>query len=481
MSQLCLILAEDSLEQLGAKIRRYDGACPLIEIRIDHLESPQVPRLPDSKRSRYIATCRPAREGGRYRGAEIDRLDLLRQAARWGFEWIDLEHDVEPIFFPPGVKVVRSYHDFQGFPSDWPALVRKIDSVPGDVTKIAVTVENTGQLVKVLRQFETTASRKRIFIGMNGFGQPSRLLGHFLGNAWTYVTEEAGREIAPGQCGLDAAVGSFRLDFAGSQPIFYGILGNPLVHSMSPPLHNRLFAHYGLDSIYLPFRLSSVEPWFDYLASSPVHFGGFSVTLPFKTDVVRFVEAEAGTDQALNTLVRAGSKWRGVNTDYDGFQKPLKEIDLQGRRAVVLGAGGVTHTVIRALMARGAGVTIVARDAGKAAALAERYQCRYALFSDLPIRADLCVNCTPVGQYPDTESSPISKDQLAFEIVYDLIYRPARTALIRMAEEKGLKTITGMEMFVEQAALQFHAWTGIEPDRKLVREIVESLLPSGGQ
>jgi len=137
----------------------------------------------------------------------------------------------------------------------------------------------------------------------------------------------------------------------------------------------------------------------------------------------------------------------------------------------------VTHTVIRALQSKGARVTVVARDPAKGAALARRYHCSQALFSDLPIKAHLCVNCTPVGQYPAIESSPLAKDQLTFEMVYELIYRPERTALIRMAEGQGLKTITGMEMFVEQAALQFRAWTGIDPDRKLIREIVESLFP----
>ncbi|MFB3904364.1 MAG: type I 3-dehydroquinate dehydratase [Acidobacteriota bacterium] len=481
MSQLCLILAEERVDQLNAKIRRWNGACPLIEIRIDHLGSPQVPRLPESRRSRYIATCRPAREGGRYRGAEPERLGLLRRAAQSGFDWIDLEGDVPPMSFPPGVQIVRSHHDFQSFPQDWAGLLTKMDSLPGDVSKIAVTVENTAQLVEVLRQFERPAPRKRIFIGMDGFGQPSRLLGHFLGNAWTYVTEEAGRQVAPGQCSLDEALTSFRLDYSGPRPTVYGILGNPLVHSMSPPLHNRLFAHYRLENVYLPFRLTAVEPWFEYVATSPIRFGGFSVTLPFKTDVVKFVTAAGEADQALNTLVREGSGWKGVNTDYAGFLKPLAGIDLRGCEALVLGTGGVTHTVIRALQSKGAKITVVGRDPAKTAALTRRYGCGQALFSDLPIKAHLCVNCTPVGQYPATEASPLAAGQLAFEMVYDLIYRPERTALIQMAESKGLKTITGREMFVEQAALQFHAWTGIDPDRKLVREIVESLFSGAEQ
>ncbi|RPI29058.1 MAG: type I 3-dehydroquinate dehydratase [Acidobacteria bacterium] len=475
MSQLCLTLAESEIDQLAAKIRRYDGACPLIEIRIDHLSTPQVPNLPDPKRSRYIGTCRPVREGGCYAGAETDRLGLLSRAAQSGYDWIDLERDVAEIRLPPGVQVVRSYHDFLGFPTDWPSLLEALDALPGDVTKVAAAVENTRQVAQLLRQLERPSSRKRILIGMGSFGQPSRLLGHFLGNAWTYVAEEPGRMVAPGQFSFPEAVNSFRLHFAGGRPTIYGVLGNPLAHSLSPPLHNRLFSHYGLANVYLPFRLTALEPWFDYVSRSPMKFGGFSVTLPFKTDAVEFVRDRREPDSALNTLIRDGSGWTGLNTDYAGFLKPLAELDLRGRHSLVIGAGGVVHTVVRALRDRGSRVTIVARDAAKATALAERYQCAIASFSDLPIAAHLCVNCTPVGQYPQTDLSPLSRNDLAFEIVYDLIYRPARTELLRMAEESGMKTISGIQMFVEQAALQFEAWTGIDPDRKLVREIVESL------
>ncbi len=475
MPQLCLTLAEARLNELISKIQRYDGVCPLIEVRIDFMARPDIPTLPTHRRSRYIATCRPIREGGCFRGDEADRLGLLMRAARSGFDWIDLEHDATLIPLPSPVRLIRSYHDFAGMPANWSELIGRLDALPGDVTKIAVTVENTEQAIEILRQFEKPGARRRILIGMGPFGQVSRLLGHFLGNEWTYVSEKSERAAAPGHFSLAEAVSSFRLDFPGAVSTFYGVLGNPLAHSLSPGLHNRLFSQYSLNNVYLPLRLSAVDPWFDYVAASPLKFGGFSVTLPFKTDVVKFVHNQEDSGDALNTLIRDRSGWRGLNTDYAGFIKPLAEFDLRGCTALVIGAGGVAHTVIRALQDRGVRVTVVARNAFKAANVAERYGCGKATIDDLPIKADLCVNCTPVGQHPQTDVSPLARDELTFEIVYDLIYQPVQTKLLSMAAEQGLKTISGMEMFVEQAALQFKAWTGIDPDRKLVREIVESL------
>jgi 3-dehydroquinate dehydratase / shikimate dehydrogenase len=473
MSQLCLTLAEESREGLTGKIRRYDGACPLIEVRLDYLSTPALPALDPSRSSRLIATCRPVREGGRFRGEESERLNLLRDAAVAGFEWIDVEHDTI-LDLPPQAKVIRSYHDFASMPENWDALYQKIESLPGDLTKIAVFIHDTEDLVCLLRVMEASRGRNRVLIGMGSFGEPSRLLGHFVGNAWTYVVEDSDAAVAPGQFSLGQAVKSYRLCDAGEDPKIYGVLGNPVSHSLSPPLHNLLFNHYQLPSVYLPFRLTAVEPWFDYLASSRLPFEGWSVTLPFKTAVVKYADTEQRQD-ALNTLVSKGNRWKGLNTDYAGFLKPLSEIELSGRSAVVLGAGGVVHTVARALYDKGASVTVIARDRARAAALAGHFGFSHGTFNEVP-SAHFCVNCTPVGQYPDVSDSPLRPEQLNFELVYDLVYHPEKTRLLQMAEKKGLRVISGMEMFVEQAALQFLAWTGIDPDRRLIVDSVRSQL-----
>ncbi len=483
MIDLCLTLAEESLSGLKEKIDRYSGTVPFIEVRLDYLTPPQLPPLPNGTWTSFVATCRPKREGGRYEGAEGDRCELLRKAAENGFAWLDLEHDLDrDLHLPSRTRIVRSYHRFEGFPQDLPLLFEKIRARPGDVTKLALSVSGTGQLVALLSFMESVPSTiSHIILGMGPLGQPSRFLGGFLGNHWTYVAAEEENAAAPGQFAVRTALECYRLSSWDTVPALYGVLGNPVAHSLSPTLHNRLFAHYGLSKLYFPFFLDDLGSWFDYVGPSRLAFHGFSVTLPFKTDVLKYVDFPGSPVSALNTLKRKNSGWEGINTDYAGFLSPLtSRFTLKGKKAVVLGNGGVAHTVVSALQHEKARVVVVGRNRERVARFAARYDCDHALFSDLPLRADLCVNATPVGQYPGVEASPLREDQLDFDCVYDLVYHPASTRLLEIAERKGMEAISGMEMFVEQAALQFLAWTGIQPDRGLVQEIVTEISTEQG-
>ena len=484
MIDLCLTLAEESLSALKEKIGQYSGTVPFIEVRLDYLSPPQLPPLPNGTQTSFVATCRPKREGGRYEGAEGDRCELLRKAAQNGFAWLDLEHDLEKdLHLPARTRIVRSYHRFEGFPQDLPLLFEKVRARPGDVAKLALPVSGTEQLVALLSFMESVPSTvSRIILGMGPFGQPSRFLGGFLGNHWTYVASEEETAVAPGQFTVRTALECYRRSSSwATVPALYGVLGNPVAHSMSPGLHNRLFAHYGLSKVYFPFFLDDLSSWFAYVGRSRLAFHGFSVTLPFKTEVLEYVEFLGSPMPALNTLKRKNSGWEGINTDYAGFLAPLtSRFPLKGKKAVVLGNGGAAHTVVSALQHEKTRVVVVGRDGERVARFAAHYDCDHALFSDLPLRADLCVNTTPVGQYPKVEASPLREDQLDFDCVYDLIYHPARTRLLETAERKGMHAISGMEMFVEQAALQFLAWTGIQPDRGLVQEIITEISTEQG-
>ena len=475
MLNLCLTLAEQSSSTLLRKIARYNGKVPFIEVRLDYLSKPLVPVLPVEKATQFVATCRPKGEGGRYTGPERDRLELLQQAARSGFDWVDLEQDIATGFRgSPSTRIIRSAHCFEQFPADLSSCFRDLRKQGGDVTKLAVFVSSTRELVVLLEWMESIPREiPCVILGMGVFGQPSRLLGAFFGNRWTYVAESDEVRAAPGQFTLKQALESYRMPSWEGLPSLYGVLGNPLGHSLSPTLHNRLFQHHGLKKIYMPCQVDDLDAWFGYVNRSHCSFEGFSVTLPFKTEVVKHLRRVESSVKAVNTLRKEGTGWEGFNTDYSGFLKPLQsEFPLKGKTAVVLGNGGVAHTVVTALQNAGVQVTVVGRNPDKVSRFSADYGCRNALFSDLPLRTDLCINTTPVGQFPEVEDSPLTENQLDFEVVYDLVYRPEKTQLLQMAERKGLKTISGVEMFIEQAALQFAAWTHIDPDRELVRDAI---------
>lgn len=471
MPDLCLTLAEASLDGLQRKIADYAGRVALIEVRLDYLHPPRLPELPSDSSTEFLATLRPVREGGRYRGLERDRLQLLRRAGERGFSWIDLEHDVEESDWPDGLRIVRSVHCFESFPSSLDSLCSRLQS-RGDVSKIAVQVSTTHQLADLLTWMsKRQPDGRRVVLGMGDLGQPSRFLGALMGNRWTYVCERSDSPPAAGQFSLEEAEQVYRLAERG-KPRIFGVLGNPVAHSLSPRLHNALFRHYGMNGLYLPVALDELAPWFDLLKRIPLEFGGFSVTLPFKSQVREFLSSCESPLNSINTLVSAGG-WRGFNTDYDGFLKPLqRRLQLEGKRALVLGNGGVALTAVQALQDRGCQVTAAGRDAQRITRFAERMGCSSALFEDLPISVDLCVNATPLGQHPRVDETPLLPSQMDFEWAYDLVYRPRQTHFLQLAQAQGIKAISGLEMFVEQAALQFQLWTGIDPDRGLIEELV---------
>ena len=441
MTGLCLTLAEASPATLEEKIARYNDQVELIEVRIDHLETARLPTLPSAGNTQFIATCRPQRQGGRYRGEERERLQLIARAAHSDFSWVDLEYDVQehpPL--PSSVQVIRSDHLFDGFNRNPDFYLGRLEEAGGDVLKLAVMVRHTRDLVALLGWMESkAASHPRVIIGMGDLGQPSRLLGGFLGNSWTYVAEQEEQSVAAGQFNLEKALHSYRLTHWSQTPPIYGVMGNPVAHSLSPLLHNELFAHYGLDKVYFPFHLDTLDDWMDYVNQSQLPFQGFSVTLPFKTQAPQWTRSDKGSARALNTLTRKGNGWQGTNTDHQGFLAPLRPHLGSGHKtALVLGNGGVAHTVVEALLQEGLEVTVVGRNLDRVSAFAATHGCRRALFSALPLAADICVNTTPVGQFPDPESSPLPEDQLEFGLVYDLIYHPERTRLLDLAERKGL-------------------------------------------
>ncbi len=478
MPKLCLTLAETSPEELARKIRQYTGRVSLIEVRLDYLPQPQWPDLPRDSGSEFVATYRPEREGGRYQGKEEDRLEELRRAARAGFHWVDLEHDVSAIpDLPDSTRLVRSLHRFDGFPRDLEQAYRKLRSTKGEVFKLAVPVSSSHELARLLT-FMETAQGRRVVLGMGSLGQPSRFLGAFLENEWTYVAEQAEEAAAPGQFELSQAQGDYRWEHWTNPPDLYGVIGNPVAHSLSPGLHNRLFDHYDLPHLYLPLPLTDLQPWFQYVSQTRLCFQGFSVTAPFKVEATRFAAKCRSAGPAVNTLVHTPQGWEGLNTDYDGFLNPLlsRKYRLRGKRALVLGNGGVAHTAVAALQQQGVKVTVVGRDLQKVLRLTRASGCRGATFVDLPLEADLCINTTPVGQHPQTEECPLPEKQVDFDLVYDLIYQPEHTRLLELARSRGAVTISGLEMFAQQAALQFQAWTGRRVDPQLVQAILRDLL-----
>jgi shikimate dehydrogenase len=238
-------------------------------------------------------------------------------------------------------------------------------------------------------------------------------------------------------------------------------------------MHNAAFAAAEVDAVYLPLPAADADDFMTFGRALDVR--GASVTIPYKValfDRVEAVDAIAREAGALNTISSRNGRWEGRNTDGVGFLRPLDErgVSLRASRVSILGAGGAARSVAMAARSRGASVTVHARDSRQAAAIAAIAAGRAGEWPPAPGSWDVLVNCTPIGMHPHSGESPLPAASLRSGLVYDLVYNPLETQLLRDAAAAGCGTIHGIDMLVGQAIEQFLWWTGIRPDPAVMRE-----------
>lgn len=271
------------------------------------------------------------------------------------------------------------------------------------------------------------------------------------------------------------------------QTRLYGIIGDPVEHSLSPAMHNAAFAALGINGVYVPMRPQALAEGFRGL--QVLGFQGVSVTVPFKVgvmDLVDEVDPVARQIGAVNTLVFDSgsgkpSRCTGSNTDWLGSNQALgEEFTLQGSRVLIIGAGGAARAVGFGLVQAGATIMLTNRTEAKGRALAGQLGCRFVPAEELAaVRADALVNTTSVGMAPNTEAMPIAPEYLLrYSVVMDIVYAPLETRLLREASARGCRTIDGLQMLLHQGAAQFRIWTGTEPPLKVMRTALLNELKS---
>jgi 3-dehydroquinate dehydratase / shikimate dehydrogenase len=480
MADLCIVVGAQTLAQLRARRLRAESQANLVELRLDTVADPDVTGALAGRTGRVIVTCRAAWEGGHFRGSEEQRLRLLEQAWAAGADFVDVEwaaRDAAPwIARTKGERLVLSVHDFSGVPRDLAALHRAMQQSSAAVVKIAVTASSLRDTL-MLRQLATTASgRRQVLLAMGPSGVVTRILPDRFGSEWTY----AGDAWAPGQVSVGHLRDEFQLGRVSKAAALYGVVARPSGHSVSPAMHNAAFRAAQLDAVYVPLEATDAD---DFLAfADAMDVRGASVTLPFKVDLLPHVEADvlARRVGAVNTLTRGRSReWIGTNTDVAGFLAPLAgRINLKGARAAILGAGGAARGAAMALADAGARVVLHARRVNAARDVAADVGVGYAPMPPVAASWDLLVNATPVGMEPHVEETPWPDARFDGRLVYDLIYNPQETRLLREARGAGCETLGGLEMLVAQASRQFEIWTGRAPAPGVMRDAAESRLRS---
>ncbi len=254
------------------------------------------------------------------------------------------------------------------------------------------------------------------------------------------------------------------------------VLGHPVAHSMSPAIHNAAFNELGLDFVYVAFDVEDVRPAIDAMREMGIK--GYSVTIPHKQAVLPLmdkVDSLAEKIGAVNTVVNSGGKLEGFNTDAFAAASALEaKTSLGGKKVALLGAGGAARAIAFALFEKGSLVTILNRTALKAEALSKEVGCAHAFLNEMAsLDFDILINATSIGMHPKVDASPVDKSILKKGmLVFDVVYNPVETLLLKQAKQAGCGTVSGVEMFVGQGAEQFRLWTGKNAPVELMRKVV---------
>jgi len=294
----------------------------------------------------------------------------------------------------------------------------------------------------------------------------------------------------------------YRHDFIDGDTELFGVIADPVGHSLSPAIHNACFTEKNMNRLYLPLLVTQGWQGFDSFLHNVIqrkwlNFHGFSVTIPHKQNALNYVRQRHGSIEplaekigAVNTLVvdsRATSDERRMsayNTDYAGAIDAvisgmgIRRASLKKISVAVIGAGGVARAIVAGLSDAGAKIKIYNRTVEKAERLAEEFGCEFAGLDDLAnLDAKLLINCTSIGMHPIVDATPVPKEYFKRGMtVFDTVYNPAQTLLLKQAKRKRLKTIDGVSMFVNQAAAQFKLFTGQNANAKLMRKTICSYL-----
>lgn len=464
----------------------------LVELRLDYLNrAPELSKLLPGRPTPVVITCRRDNDKGLWRGTEEQRLTLLRAAIVQGAEYVDLEEDAARVIRRYGpTKRIVSYHNFDDTPQDLEAIHARLAECDPDIIKMATTAILPSDNARMLK---LVASSKIPTIGfcMGDLGTISRILTGKFGAPFTYAAPSKERAVAPGQLTFQELRKIYRYESINAVTEVYGVVADPVGHSLSPLLHNRAFARAGLNKVYLPIRVPERMLVSTFEAYQPLGIKGLSVTIPHKEAALQLTSNYDGPVQeigAANTLYTDNTgTWWATNTDASAAVEAIAlglqpegvpaEPDprlLEGKRVLLIGAGGVARAIGWACVRAGAAVTVTNRTTARGRELAERLGCQFASWENRGTSfSDVVVNCTSIGMHPNVDETPLP-DNLLHEgtLVFDTVYNPEQTMLIRQARERGCRVVTGVEMFVRQAARQYRYFTGQEASLDLFREIV---------
>ena len=500
--QLCVAIQASTPAEMAARATSALADARFLEFRLDTLTRPAsfLPELKmfltEHRDVMAIGTCRRKENGGKFSGSLTAELEVLLKASQAGCQIVDLEVESAEEAKPAqlerfreavrasGTALLVSFHDF--------ARTRRLDQAADriaafepDYVKVVSTAHALADNLAVLRLIEDRSrSAQVVGIAMGEEGLVSRVLAVRTGAAFTFAALDDGAETAPGQVTARSMRDLYRLEHIDAATRVFGVAGNPIAHSLSPLMHNAAFRREHVNAVMLPLKVRVLADLLTLILELPV--SGVAVTMPLKQEILPHLAnmdpltAKIG---ACNT-VRTGAdgKLYGFNTDVAGVIRPLgKRLRLKGARVGVLGAGGAARAAVFGLAAEGAEVFIVNRTHEHAVALAKAAKAKALKHEQLAKqRFDVLINSTPCGMAGNKQALPIKENELNAGLVFDMVYNPQATPLLKVAASRGIAVIGGLEMFVQQGARQFEIWTGKPAPEAEMQRAVELALKKRG-
>ena len=452
-----LFVSVPSFELLEMVPKGVDG----IELRLDLFSSIDFPRLQDFLQNSphpVLLTLRKKSQGGNFQASERAREALMERLLDLGPSFFDLEYDMRPEFIQsalkkyPKTKFILSYHNFEKIPSDLAAVLQAMSQHLVFSYKIAVKVHSANEALQMLLFSKKHPEVSAICMGEEGAF--ARILGKLMGNRIDYACIDSQRRSAPGQISADDLVKIYNYPSLNEKTLIYGLIGDPVEKSIGHIYHNGVFRKRGIDAVYVKMRVR-LEKLAEFLPlAKEVGIRGLSVTMPLKEAIVPFVsEIEPGAQKigSLNTLILGEEQIVGTNTDGIGALDAIEQkISIQGKKVVLLGAGGAARAIAYEARKRGADVLVLNRTIQRAEEWARAMGCQSGGLDELPNHYDVLINCSSIPM-------PIKPEEMVPKtVVMDIVYAPRKTPFLKAALLKKCRIVYGEKMFLNQAAQQTH-------------------------
>lgn len=467
--------------------REVDAGETFLEFRLDYLPRPQdgiaaIRKFLDQNPECVIlATCRRHQNHGRFNGSIEEELQILSDAVDAGARAVDVEIEsaestkarLEPL--RSKCFLIVSYHNFDGTPPMEP-LVKRMTRVPADAYKVVTTARKPSDTQRVLALSKAHPKTKFVLLAMGEAGFPSRVLSPAMGGLYTYAAPSTSEGTAAGQVCAKQLRNLYRIDKFTKAAKIFGVIADPVRHSISPQVHNRALQARRIDGVYLPFLVKPAQLRDFLLLAERLPISGFSVTIPHKQKIIRYLDSVdplARRIGAVNTVWRKAGKWRGTNTDVAGVTGPLsKHVNLGKSRVLLVGNGGAARGAAFALADAGSKLSITGRNPDRVRALAKICDAEPVMreqFRANSLHWDAIVHATPLGMWPNVDSC-FFDGKIPGDLVFDMVYNPMETELVKRAKNQGIEIVPGVQMFVEQAVRQFEIFTGESAPRAIMEK-----------